>query len=154
MGRINNLLPYPEITDLWFDSSGDLDSAKALTLQQVNAFAEIVSNDESWNYLLSVFEKGRQEDAWLATDWPDGFDELLLCVPLCKLVDFECSKCTIGKRQENNSCAHDDSLFGYVSEIIKKKERQSLLDHIGKIKSMLINDGYKWNLKDHTIEPI
>lgn len=130
----------------------DSESARLLTLKQVEAFEEIVADDEGWKFLLASFNSGRDTDAWLATDWPAGFDELLLCVPLCKLVDFECSKCTVGKRQENNSCAHDDSLFGYVAEILKRQDRDELMKHIGFIKQLLSNEKYSWNMKLHILD--
>ena len=130
----------------------DAESARLLTLKQVDAFEEIVSDNEQWDFLLSCFNNGRDTDAWLAADWPSGFDELLLCVPLCKLVDFECTKCTVGKRQGNNSCAHDDSLFGYVAEILKRKDREELKKHISNIKLMLNDEKYKWNMSLHILD--
>ncbi|MEO6694882.1 MAG: hypothetical protein ABIY50_01590, partial [Ignavibacteria bacterium] len=103
---------------------------------------------------ISVFNNGRDVDAWLALDWPDGFDELLLCVPLCSLVRFECNKCTIGIRQENNSCAHDNSLFGYISELLKNNARDALKYHMISIKKMLLSDNYKWNISSQELEEV
>jgi len=140
------LLPYSDILDQWKRSKMDIDSAKFLTLNQVEAFENIVCDDEGWKYLLSVFNNGRDVDAWLALDWPEGFDELLLCVPLCKLVEFECSKCTIGRRQDNNSCAHDYSLFGYIAELLNNNDRLGLKDHIISIKKILLFEHYRWDV--------
>ena len=95
---------------------------------------------------MSVFNNGRETDAWLALDWPDGFDELLLCVPLCSLVKFECSKCFVGKRQENNSCANDFSLFGYIAELLKTADRDGLMKHIASIKMILLSEEYAWDI--------
>ena len=138
---MNELLSYREITDEWNDSNKNSDAAKLLTLKQVEAFEKIVSEDESWEYLISVFNKGRDVDAWLAMDWPEGFDELVLCIPLCKLVQFECSKCTIGKRQNNNSCANDFSLFGIIAEFLKESDRDGL-------------ESFGWDLKKKDIVEI
>jgi len=145
------LLSHTEILDKWKESHMNIDSAKFLTLKQIEAFEEIVNDDEGWEYLISVFNNGRDVDAWLALDWPEGFDELLLCVPLCKLVDFECHNCTIGRRQENNSCAHDFSLFGYIAELLKKTDREALRVHIRDMKKMLLDEKYDWDLKNHCL---
>jgi hypothetical protein len=147
-----SLLSYREIKKVWERSEMNSEASRILTLGQVQAFEKIISDDESWEFLLSVFNKGRETDAWLALDWPDGFDELLLCVPLCSLVEFECSKCTIGKRQKNNSCAHDFSVFGYVAELLKTADRESLKKHITYIEKMLEDENYKWNMVLHKIE--
>src|SRR5688572_7236738 len=108
---LNRLLNYTQIYNLWLNKGGTQEAAVELTLQQVDVFEDIVNDDENWHKLLEISARGRNQDAWLAADWPSGFDELMLCVPLCKLVDWECARCTIGRRQENNSCAHDYSLF-------------------------------------------
>lgn len=146
------LLSHTEILDKWKESHMNIDSAKFLTLKQIEAFGEIVNDDDRWVNLLSVFNNGRDVDAWLALDWPEGFDELLLCVPMCKLVEFECNKCTIGKRQGNNSCAHDYSLFGYIAELIKANDRNALKDHIVSIKKMLLFENYSWDVSLHKLE--
>src|SRR5437667_12650402 len=118
--KINSLLNYPAIYKEWLNSDKTPESAGLLTLKQVEAFQKIVLDNDSWDFLLSVSSKGRNIDVWLALDWPEGFDELILCVPLCKLVDYECSKCIIGKKQNNNSCAHDFSVFGWIGELVKE----------------------------------
>ena len=151
---MKELLSYKEIDIEWKKSKNDIDSAKFLTLNQVEKFESIVKDDESWIRLLEIFNKGRDIDAWLAMDWPYGFDELVLCMPLCRLVDFECGRCIVGMRQENNSCANDYSLFGYIAELLKASDRKVLIDHIDTIKKILLLDEFKWNIKDKIIEPI
>jgi hypothetical protein len=152
MEIINKLLSYQEIKNVWESSAKNSEASRILTLTQVEAFEKIIYDDEGWKFLLLAFNKGREIDAWLAMDWPNGFDELLLCVPLCKLVDFECSKCTIGKRQKNNSCAHDFSVFGYIAELLKIADRDGLKKHIKDVEKMLTNEKYKWNMISHSIE--
>ncbi|MEP7145412.1 MAG: hypothetical protein ABI792_00235 [bacterium] len=154
MEIIKELLKYEGISNKWASSDMSSDTARMLTLEQVEAFEKIVSDNEAWELLLSVFNNGRDVDAWLASDWPDGFDELLLCVPLCKLVQFECSRCTIGRRQENNSCAHDYSLFGYIAELLKIPDRAELTDHLKIIKKILLSEEYKWNISMKKLEEI
>lgn len=147
MDLIDNLLSYSQINEEWINSNQSEDSAKFLTFKQVENFENIVKDDDGWKELIEIFNNGRDIDAWLAMDWPDGFDELLLCVPLCKFINFECSKCTVGKRQDNNSCAHDNSLFGYVAELLKESDRRGLLDHLDSIKKIILIEDFKWNIE-------
>ncbi|MBK6538784.1 MAG: hypothetical protein IPG09_13760 [Ignavibacteria bacterium] len=152
MEKVKNLLPYNEILSKWNNSIQSETAARLLTLEQTEALESIIADDEGWEYMLSVFNNGRETDAWLALDWPDGFDELLLCVPLCSLVKFECSRCFVGMRQDNNSCANDFSLFGYIAELIKAADREGLMNHIASIKKILLSEGYIWNIEKRIIE--
>ena len=152
MEKVKNLLPYNEILSKWNNSIQSELSARLLTLEQTEALESVIADDEGWEYLLSVFNNGRETDAWLALDWPDGFDELLLCVPLCSLVKFECSRCFVGMRQDNNSCANDFSLFGYIAELIKAADRVGIMNHIASIKKILLSEEYIWNIEKRIIE--
>jgi len=143
---LDKLLNYNNIYQQWMNNGSTKEAAIELTIQQLDGLEEIASNDESWYELLEISARGRNYDAWLAMDWPDGFDELLLCVPLCKLVSWECGKCTVGERQENNSCAHDYSLFGYIGELVKNGMRDELLEHINGTRKFLKNKGFQWNI--------
>jgi len=143
---LDKLLNYNNIYQQWLNNGSTKEAAIELTIQQLDGLEEIASNDESWYELLEISARGRNYDAWLAMDWPDGFDELLLCVPLCKLVSWECGKCTVGERQENNSCAHDYSLFGYIGELVKNGMRDELLEHIKGTRKFLKNEGFQWNI--------
>lgn len=147
---MDKLLNYNNIYQLWINKGSTPESAVELTIQQLDALEEIVNDDNSWFELLEISARGRNYDAWLAADWPDGFDELLLCVPLCKLVSWECEKCTVGKRQENNSCAMDYSLFGYIGELVKNGQRKDLKEHLVNTRKFLRNENYCWNV--HTCE--
>ena len=149
---LNKLLNYTQIYNLWLNHGATEEAAKDLTIQQIDAFEEIVNNDEGWEKLLEISDRGRNHDAWLAADWPAGFDELLLCVPLCKLVDWECAKCTIGKRQGNNSCAYENSVFGYIGELVKSYSRKELLSHLNSVKKMLKDERYVWDFGKLGIE--
>ena len=152
MEKVKSLLPYNEILNKWNNGIQSELSARLLTLDQTEALESLIADDEGWEYMLSVFNNGRETDAWLALDWPDGFDELLLCVPLCSLVKFECSRCFVGMRQDNNSCANDSSLFGYIAELIKAADREGLMNHIGSIKKILLSEEYIWNIEKRIIE--
>jgi hypothetical protein len=138
--KILTLLPYEGIFSLWQKAGADYQSARLLTISQVEAFEEIIKDNETWDYLISVFDSGRREDSWLALDWPEGFDELILCTPLCKLVDFNCRECVVGRSQNNNSCADDNSMFGKISVLIAENKRDELREHLDHIKTFLKAD--------------
>ena len=92
---LDALLPFEAILEGWCTSGGTPEAAREWTRRQVLAFGGIVGDDAAWELLLGKVASGRGQDAWLALDWPLGFDELLLCAPLCRLVSFECARCTI-----------------------------------------------------------
>jgi hypothetical protein len=133
---LDTLLPFEAILGSWRASGGTPEAAREWTRRQVRALADIVADDGAWEVLL---ERGasRAQDAWLALDWPLGFDELLLCAPLCRLVSYECARCTIGARQERHSCAHPSSVFGHVGELLQRGDRGGLLRHLRNVLALL-----------------
>ncbi len=141
------ILSHDLIYAKWLEMGGGLDNALILTKQQLKGFEKIVSSDQRWAGLLEIASRGRLNDPWLAADWPSGFDELVLCVPLCKLVDWECAKCTIGSRQNGFSCANDNSLFGLIGVLVEKRDRAALLEHLKKIELMLEENEYFWDIR-------
>lgn len=143
---LNKLLNYNDIYQKWLNSNGDQKSAIELTLQQLDTLEDIVINDESWFELIKIARKGRHLDAWLALDLPYGFDELIICLPLCKFSDWGCSKCTVGSRQENYSCSNNYSLFGYIGDLVINGLKKDLLIHINNIRLLLNNRLYEWNV--------
>lgn len=145
---LNSLLSHDQIYSKWLELGGGFENALALTKEQVSGIEKIVNDDDGWKNLLEIAARGRTQDAWLATDWPSGFDELILCLPLCKLVDWECAKCTIGSRQQNFSCAHDNSLFGLVGVFVETANRDGLKEHLKKIETMLANKDYVWDINN------
>ncbi|MBZ0202561.1 MAG: hypothetical protein IT281_02040 [Ignavibacteria bacterium] len=149
---LNKLLNYTQIYNLWINKGSTKEAAVELTLQQMDALEMIIEDDVSWKRLLEITDRGRRNDAWLASDWPSGFDELVLCVPLCKLVDWNCAACTIGSRQENNSCSHDYSLFGYIGELAVAGRRAELIAQIENARKMLYNENYSWNIHKCELE--
>lgn len=151
-GILNSLKSFEEIVAEWKLNGASPELARLLTLRQVIAFENIVSDDVCRAFLLEKFNNGRATDSWLATDWQNGFDELILCVPLCKLVDWQCEECMIGKRQQNHSCEDENSVFGLTAELLKANDKEKLLIHTGWMKKMLEDSNTKWNLKTHSID--
>ena len=145
------LKSYKKIIALWQNKGSNKEAAVQLTLQQLEAFEHIVNNDDMWKKLLEIFRHGRAYDSWLAVDWPEGFDELVLCAPLCKYVEWECAKCYIGKRQNNFSCANDNSVFGYIAVLLSIENRELIREHINKIKNLLANSDLNWDMIKHSL---
>lgn len=146
-----NIKSFNEIVSDWKIKGSTRAEAIVLTLEQLEAFERIVNDEDRWNKLIEIFRRGREQDAWLAADWPNGFDELVLCAPLCKLVDWECARCFVGKKQNNFSCASEDSLFGYIAILLSLENRELVKEHIIKIKHALNNDNIIWNMERHEI---
>jgi hypothetical protein len=121
----------------WRAEGGDARSALEWTRRQVEAFRDLVTSDAGWERVQRSWAAGRGVDSWLATDWPEGFDELLLCAPLCRLVDFECRRCTIGARQAGMSCAHPRTVFGRTAGHLAAGDRPGLLAHLDAVLRML-----------------
>ena len=134
---LDALLPFEAILEGWRASGGTPEPAREWTRRQVRALVDIVADDGAWELLLGKVASGRGQDAWLALDWPLGFDELLLCAPLCQLVSFECARCTIGARQESYSCAHPSSVFGHVGELLQRADRDGLVRHLRHVMALL-----------------
>ncbi len=149
---LDKLRNYTQIYNLWMNKGSTKETAIELTLQQLDALEEITGDDDSWERLLEIAGRGRRHDAWLASDWPSGFDELVLCVPLCKLVDWDCASCTIGSRQENNSCSHDYSVFGYIGELVIAGSRAELISQIENARKMLRDERFVWNIHKCELE--
>jgi hypothetical protein len=145
---IASLLPHREIIAQWQGQGGDALSARRAALAQVTAFARIIDDDAGWEMIAGK----RHEDSWLTFDWPDGFDELLLCAPLCQLVSFQCAQCVIGRRQQDYSCAHPDTVFGRVGALIMLRQRAALQEHLLLIREMLTSEKeLLWDLATHSI---
>lgn len=141
----NDLLGFADIVARWKKAGADENSAIMLSIEQTKGLIKIVSDDQGWEGLQKIISAGRAKDAWLASDWPTGFDELVLCAPLCRLVEWECSMCTIGRRQQNISCANDNSLFGYAGVLAVSGEREKLLAHLEYVKDMLSSTVISWD---------
>src|SRR4030095_3711430 len=150
-GLEQELKSYNDILTVWVDSGATEEAAIELTLGQVEAFEKIVEDDKKWPVLLERFRQGRMYDSWIAADWPKGFDELVLCAPLCKLVEWECAKCCVGRKQNNFSCANDDSLFGYIAVVLSHEDRELIKEHIAKIKLLLKDGALYWDMAKHSV---
>jgi hypothetical protein len=131
------LLSFVQVVDAWRGDGADPAAARAWTRHQVAACRALLSSDVGWQRLQAAFQCGRGLDSWLATDWPSGFDELLLCAPLCQLVAFECARCTIGARQGSLSCAHPNTVFGRIGALLASGDRQGLINHLEQVEVML-----------------
>ncbi|MEW6731472.1 MAG: hypothetical protein AB1489_09070 [Acidobacteriota bacterium] len=147
--KLELLLPYREIMAQWQERGATAEAARSLAIQQVDAFEQIIEDDLCWK----IVESGRHEDSWLIFDWPDGFDELLLCVTLCRLVDYECNRCMIGMRQQDYTCSNPNTVFGRIGVLLKQKDREALKQHLKSVKGMLQpGSQLRWNLQTYKTE--
>lgn len=151
MVYLTELRGFKQIIEEWQNAGGTGESARKLTIEQVDRFVKIVKDDKLWLKLLEAFKQGRAHDSWLAEDWPRGFDELVICAPLCKYVEWECAKCYVGTRQKNYSCANDDSLFGYIGALLSLENRELLIRHLQNVENLLTNDELYWDIDNHEI---
>ncbi|HEY3250308.1 MAG TPA: hypothetical protein VGK25_04245 [Ignavibacteria bacterium] len=142
---------YNEVLSLWQRKGSTEQAGIELTLSQAEALERIVDDDNKWKKLIEIFRRGRAYDPWLAVDWPEGFDELVLCAPLCKYVEWECARCYVGKRQKNFSCANEDSLFGYIAVLLSLENRDLIKEHIQNIKNLLSNPELNWDIEKHVL---
>jgi len=133
----HTLLAHGEILAAWRAAGATPAAALHWTHEQVRALRRLIQDPEGWRRLLQVHASGRAQDSWLATDWPTGFDELLVCAPLCTLVNFECARCTIGARQQAMTCAHPATVFGRIGAILERGDREALLRHLDEVEAML-----------------
>lgn len=130
-------LAHDEVLAAWRAAGATQASALHWTREQVRALRGLAQDPKSWQRLLNIHANGRAQDSWLATDWPSGFDELLVCAPLCALVRFECARCTIGARQQAMTCAHPATVFGRIGAILERGDRDALLRHLDEVEAML-----------------
>ena len=63
MEKVKSLLPYNEILNKWNNGIQSELSARLLTLDQTEALESLIADDEGWEYMLSVFNNGRETDA-------------------------------------------------------------------------------------------
>lgn len=130
------LLPAERIIERWREGGGTREGALAASREQVLGLQRVVRSNEAWPALVRLMQR-TGGDSWLAGDWPEGFEPLLLCAPLCKLVDFECSRCHVGQKQDGRSCVNPDSAFGRVGELLKASDRAGLDAYLGELAERL-----------------
>jgi hypothetical protein len=129
------LLAARRVIGRWRADGGDGRSALRWTLRQVEGLRTEVDDPARWKRLSELV--ARTGDPWNADDWPDGFDALLCCVPLCHHVDYECKRCPVGKQQASMSCAHPTSAFGRLGELVRAGDRDSVRQHLDHLESLL-----------------
>jgi hypothetical protein len=129
------LIPARELVARFRGEGGGAARASALTEAQVRAMLAQVLDEPGWARLGELV--ARAGDPWNADDWPDGFDPLMLCAPLCDHVAFECVRCAVGQRQGGMSCAHPRSLFGRLLPLVMHGDRSRVLEHLHTIAAVL-----------------
>lgn len=139
---------HSQVLAAWRNAGATPAAALDRTREQVRGLRDLVQDRAGWQRVLQAYAGGRAQDSWLATDWPTGFDELLVCAPLCALVSFECARCTIGARQQAMTCAHPATVFGRIGAILEQGDREALLQHLDEVEAMLDpHAARRWDLE-------
>jgi hypothetical protein len=98
------LLPAETMVARWRSGGGTTAVAIDLVAGQVEGLAALVEDDDAWAHLVRI---ARQTgDPWLATDWPEAFDPLVLVIALCQRLDWQCAQCPLGATQGGIACAN------------------------------------------------
>lgn len=114
---------------------GDLGAALRCGHAQIAGLLAEIDDDIRWARLRELAR--RIGDPWNADDWPLGFDALLLVVPLCKRVDYECGQCPVGRRQEGRSCAHPQTRIGSLGALIRGGDREEVRNRLDELAAEL-----------------
>ncbi len=129
------LVPAAVLVPQFRARGGGPATARIVTAAQLDGLQALVATDQGWARLCELV--ARAGDPWNSDDWPDGFDPLMLCAALCDDVAFECVRCPVGQRQGGSSCAHPQSLFGYVLTLVARGDRPQLVVHLEDIRAVL-----------------
>lgn len=119
----------------WMAAGGTVRAALDVATAQATALEARVADDSGWERLVSIAR--RTADPWFATDWPDTFDPLMLVLPLCKTLDWECARCPIGQQQEDRACAHPEVPITRLGTAVSRGERQRTQSELAVLRSML-----------------
>ena len=134
--RVHRLLPAADIVERYRRGGADERAAIDGTLTQIRGLREEIESEKRWKALVELAR--RIGDPWNADDWPLGFDPLLLCVPLCTNVDYECARCPIGQRQDDQSCTHPTSHFGRLGDLVRRADHPALLAALDSLEQTLV----------------
>lgn len=129
------LRPSTEVIERYRAEGADAAAALRGAKQQLEGLRREVDDDERWARLVHLSRQAG--DPWNAYDWPLGFDGLVCGASLCTDVSFECSRCPVGQRQSNRSCAHPDSAFGRIDGLVREGQRQRLREHLDALDALL-----------------
>lgn len=119
------------------DQGADLAAALDGSRQQLAGLRRELDEDDRWERLVRLARQAG--DPWNADDWPLGFDALVVPIPLCTHLSFECARCPVGQRQDGRSCAHLDSAFGRVGELVRRGDRDGLRAWLDELRTRLVD---------------
>ena len=121
--------------EAWGERGGTLEAALAVASQQVESLSAAISTEREWTRLVAVAR--RTADPWFATDWPETFDSLMLVLPVCRTLDWQCAKCPIGRQQDDRACAHPEVPVTRLGMAISTGEQQRAQTEVTVLRSML-----------------
>ncbi len=121
--------------EAWSEQGGTLEAALLVASQQVESLDATLSSQREWTRLMSIAR--RTIDPWFATDWPETFDALMLVLPLCRSLDWQCAQCPIGRQQEDRACAHPEVPVTRLGTAISRGEHHRAQSELAVLRSML-----------------
>jgi len=121
--------------EAWTECGGTLEDALTVASQQVESLNAMLSSEREWARLVSIAR--RTIDPWFATDWPETFDALMLVLPLCRTLDWQCAKCPIGRQQDERACAHPEVPVTRLGTAISRGEQHRAQAELAVLRSML-----------------
>lgn len=119
----------------WTARGGTLEAALTVASQQVESLSHAISTEREWTRLVAIAR--RTVDPWFATDWPDTFDSLMLVLPLCRTLDWQCAKCPVGRQQDDRACAHPEVPVTRLGTAISRGENHRAQTEVSVLRSML-----------------
>lgn len=129
------LLPASAAVEEWTARGGTLEAALSVASQQIESVSAAISTEREWTRLVAVAR--RTVDPWFATDWPDTFDSLMLVLPVCRTLDWQCAKCPIGQQQDDRACAHPEVPVTRLGMAISRGEKHRAQTEVTVLRSML-----------------
>lgn len=121
--------------EAWSERGGTLAAALAVASEQIESLGVKISTEREWTRLVSISR--RTIDPWFATDWPETFDALMLVLPVCRTLDWQCAKCPIGRQQDDRACAHPEVPVTRLGMEISRGEQQRAQTELTVLRSML-----------------
>ncbi|MGH1346060.1 MAG: hypothetical protein ACRBN8_31135 [Nannocystales bacterium] len=121
--------------EAWTERGGTLEVALSVASEQVESLDKTLGSHREWTRLVSIAQ--RTIDPWFATDWPETFDALMLVLPLCRTLDWQCAKCPIGRQQDDRACAHPEVPVTRLGTAISRGEQRRAQTELTVLRSML-----------------
>lgn len=123
------------LLERWRERGGSKPAALEVLREQTQRLRATIEDDARWDRFVEVSR--RTIDPWFVTDWPETFDPLVLVVPLCHAMDWQCASCPVGVQQHGQTCANPQTPVSRLGESVAAGERRRAQSDAEVIDSML-----------------